>query len=100
MVARCRVGFSPFPLSIILLFLLSTAVQSACVDDALQRVDRDALLMKSNAVYRVFDGWSTIGLWLPLSKVTICDQVGDIGDIFYEIKNQDDNQMVRAMRER
>jgi hypothetical protein len=59
--------------------------------------------MDSQAVYRVLDDWRRIVFWLPLSKVTICDQVGDVGDqmmIYYEIRNQDENQMVRAMRER
>ena len=55
MVADRRVGFSPFLLSIILLFLLSTSAQSACVDDVLERVNRDTLLMDSQVVYRVLD---------------------------------------------
>jgi len=59
--------------------------------------------MDSTAVYRVLDDRRAVAFWLPLSKVTICDQVGNVGDeiaIYYEIRNQDENQMVRAMRER
>ena len=103
MAAGGRLKFSRFPLSIILLFLMSTPAQSACVDDALARVHRDALLMDSTAVYRVLDDPWAVVFWLPLSKVTICEQVGNVDDemaIYYEIRNQDKNQMVRAVRER
>jgi hypothetical protein len=103
-VAACwRLRFSHFLPAGVLLFLISTAAESACVDDALQRVDRDALLMKSNQVYRLLDDWRSVVFWLPLSKVTICDQLGNIEDelmVYYEIRNHDQNQMVRALRER
>lgn len=98
-----RLKFSRILLSIFLLFLLSTPAESTCVDDALARVNTDTLLMDSQAVYRVIDDWRRVVFWLPLSKVTICDQIGNVGDemrIYYEIRNQDQNQMVRAMRER
>jgi hypothetical protein len=101
--ADSRRQFSRFLLSIILLFLMSTPGESACVDDALFRIDRDTLLMDSTAVYRVIDDSRAIVFWLPLSKVTICDQVGNVDDeiaIYYEIRNHDQNQMVRAVRER
>jgi len=103
MVAGGRRQFSRFLLSIILLFLMSTPGESACVDDALARVHRDTLLMDSTAIYRVLDDPRAVVFWLPLSKVTICDQVGNVDDeiaIYYEIRNQDKNQMVRAVRER
>lgn len=103
MAAGSRLKSSCFLLSIILLFLMSTPAESACIDNVLYRVDTDTLLMDSQAVYRVLDDWSRVVFWLPLSRVTICDQVGDVGDemmIYYEIRNQDENQMVRAMRER
>ncbi len=73
------------------------------MDDTLDRVEQDALLMDSAAVYRVLDDWRAVVFWLPLSKVTICDQLGNVHDeiaIYYEIRNQDQNQMVRAIRER
>ena len=101
--AGSRRQFSRFLLSIILLLLMSTPGESACVDDALARVDTDILLMASKAVYRVLDDRRAVVFWLPLSKVTICDQVGNVDDeiaIYYEIRNQDENQMVRAVRER
>ena len=56
--------------------------------------------MDSTALYRVLDDWRAVVFWLPLSKVTICDQVDDEMEIYYEIRNQDQNQMVRAIRER
>ena len=103
MVAGSRRQFSRFLLSIILLLLMSTPGESACVDDALARVDTDILLMASKAVYRVLDDRRAVVFWLPLSKVTICDQVGNVDDeiaIHYEIRNHDQSQMVRAVRER
>ena len=90
-------------LSIVLLFLMSTAAESACVDDALARVNNDTLLMQSNSVYRILDDRRALVFWLPLSQVTVCDQMGNVDDeiaIYYEIRNHDTNQMVRAVRER
>ena len=100
--AASRLGFSRFLLSIILLFLLSTSVESACVDDVLERVDRDTLLMDSQGLYRVLDNRGVAVFWLPLSRVTICDPLDSIGDetVIYEIRNHDDNQVVQALRER
>ena len=103
MAAGGRLKFSHFLLSIILLFLMSTPAESTCVDDALARVHKDILLMNSTAVYRVLDDPRVVVFWLPLSQVTICDQLGNVDDeiaIYYEIRNQDQNQMVRAVRER
>jgi len=100
MSAVSRLAFSRSLLSIILLLLMSAPGESACVNDALNRVDKDTLLMDSTALYRVLDDWGAVVFWLPLSKVTICDQVDDEMEIYYEIRNQDQNQMVRAIRER
>jgi hypothetical protein len=100
MSAVSRLAFSRSLLSIILLLLMSAPGESACVNDALNRVDKDTLLMDSTALYRVLDDWRAVVFWLPLSKVTICDQVDDEMEIYYEIRNQDQNQMVRAIRER
>ena len=100
MSAVSRLAFSRSLLSIILLLLMSAPGESACVNDALNRVDKDTLLMDSTALYRVLDDWRAVVFWLPLSKVTICDQVDDEMEIYYEIRNQDPNQMVRATRER
>jgi hypothetical protein len=72
-----RLKFSSLLLSIILLFLMSTLAESACVDDELDRVSRDTLLMASKSVYRVIDDRRAVVFWLPLSKVTICDQLGN-----------------------
>jgi len=101
--AGSRIQFSCFVLSIILLLLMSTPAETACIDDALARVDTDTLTMASKSVYRLLDDRRAVVFWLPLSRVTICDQVGNVDDemeIYYEIRNQDQNQMVRAMRER
>jgi hypothetical protein len=103
MVAGGRLKFSCFLLSIMPLFLMSTLAESACINDALDRVNGDTLLMASQSVYRLLDDPRAVVFWLPLSKVTICDQWDDVDDdiaIYYKIRNQDENQMVRAMRER
>jgi hypothetical protein len=103
MAAGRELAFSRFVLSIILLLWMSTPAESACIDDALVRVDTDTLTMASKSVYRLLDDRRAVVFWLPLSRVTICDQVGNVDDemeIYYEIRNQDQNQMVRAMRER
>ena len=102
-VAGGRLKFSCFLLSIVLLLLMSTPGESACVDDALDRVNRDTLLMASKSVYRLLDDPRAVVFWFPLSTVTICDQVGNVDDeiaIYYEIRNHDQNQMVRVIRER
>jgi hypothetical protein len=103
MSAGYRRQFSRFLLSIILLLLMSTPVESTCLDDALATLDADTLIMVSTSVYRLLDDRRAVVFWLPLSKVTICDEVGNVGDemaLYYEIRNHDQNQMVRAMRER
>ena len=99
---RRRLGSLPFLLSIVLLFWLSAPAESACVDDVLEKVDRDTLLMDSQAVYRVLDNRRAAVFWLPLSEVTICDPLDSAEDevVIYEIRNHDDNQVVQAMRER
>jgi hypothetical protein len=59
--------------------------------------------MASKSVYRLLDDPRAVVFWFPLSTVTICDQVGNVDDeiaIYYEIRNHDQNQMVRAIRER
>ena len=103
MLALSRLECSRLLLSIMLLLWMSTPAEGDCTDDALDSVEQDTLLMDSTAVYRVLDDWKAVVFWLPLSKVTICDQVGNVDDeteIYYEIRNHDQNQMVRAIRER
>jgi hypothetical protein len=103
MLALSRLECSRLLLSIMLLLWMSTPAEGDCMDDALDSVEQDTLLMDSTAVYRVLDDWKAVVFWLPLSKVTICDQVGNVDDeteIYYEIRNHDQNQMVRAIRER
>jgi hypothetical protein len=101
MAATTHRGCLRFVLSIILLFLLSTPAGSACVDDVLETVDRDRLVMDSQAIYRVLDNRRAAVFWLPLSEVTICDPLDSGGDevVIYEIRNHDDNQVVQAIRE-
>jgi len=59
------------------------------------------LLMGSQAAHRVLDNRAAAVFWLPLSEVTIGDPLDSAGDemVIYEIRNHDDNQVVRAMKE-
>jgi hypothetical protein len=98
-----RMRLSHFFLAVLLLLFLSSVAQGACWGDALDTVDRDLLVMRSGAIYRILDDPAATALWLALSRITICDQTGNIGDeivTYLEIRNEDANQMVRATRER
>jgi hypothetical protein len=95
--------FSSFLLSFMLLLLPSARAEADCVDETLNGIDADILLMDSQEVYQLLDDPRAVIFWLPLSRVTICDQIGNVDDdigLYYEIRNQDANQSVRALRER
>jgi len=88
-----------------LTLVLSTIVtaQAACWHDVLQNRSGNLLATRSGAVFRVLERPAAIAFWLPLSRIIVCDQVfiNVAGEpaIFYEIRNQDGNEMVRAVRE-
>jgi hypothetical protein len=90
-------------LAVLLLLFMSPVAQGACWGDALDTVDRDLLVMRSGAIYRLLDDPAATALWFALSRITICDQTGTVGDeivTYFEVRNEDANQMVRATRER
>jgi hypothetical protein len=92
-----------FFLAVLLILFLSSVSQGACWGDALDTVDRDLLVMRSGAIYRILDDPAATALWVPLSRITICDQTGYVdGEMvtYFEIRNEDATQMVRATRER
>ena len=84
-----------------LLFLSMSAIaEGACWEDSLSRVDRDILVMGSGAVYRLLDDPKIITFWLPVSRLTICEQTGSAdGEIvvYYEIRSADAPEVVRAV---
>ncbi|MGH7794460.1 MAG: hypothetical protein ACREQ2_06130 [Candidatus Binatia bacterium] len=83
-------------------FALSGAAAAACWDDGLDSKNGDLLVMRSGAVYRVLNAPAT-AFWLPLARFTICNQVVNVdGEMltYYEVRNQDANQLVMAGRER
>lgn len=87
-----------------LLLGTSGVAQAACWSDVLDGRNADFLVMRSGAAYRVLEGPAITAFWLPLARVTICEQVivnvnGEMAP-FYEIRNQDGNQLVNAARER
>jgi hypothetical protein len=94
---------SHFFLAVLLLLFLSSVAQGACWEDTLDTVDRDLLVMRSGAIYRILDDPAVTAFWIALSRITICDQTGNVGDqivTYFEVRNEDANQMVRATRER
>lgn len=91
-------------LSAALVFGMSSAAEAACWKDILESRNGNSLAMRSGAVYRVLDDPATASFWLPLSRLIICDQLvvnvnGEMATI-YEIRNQDDNEVVKAALER
>jgi hypothetical protein len=92
---------SRFCLALILVLLTGSVSQSACVEDALAKVDGGSIVVASGAVYRVINtNGIDLAFWLPPAGVTICDQVTMSGESYYAISNQDANQTVFAVRER
>jgi hypothetical protein len=92
-----------FFIAVLLLVFMSSVAQGACWGDALDTVDRDLLVMRSGAIYRILDDPAATTFWFPLSRITICDQTGYVdGEVmtYFEIRNEGANQMVRATRER
>src|SRR5262247_1081042 len=94
-----------FLLAIILLVITMTTIAEAdCWEDSLKQVDRDILVMGSEAVYQVVpEDEMTSVFWLPLAHITICDSVVDVGGIpmlYYQLRNWDGAVTVWATRER
>lgn len=90
-------------IAVLLLVFMTSVAQGACWGDALDSVDRDLLVMRSGAIYRILDDPAATAFWLALSRITICDQIGNVGDeivTYFEVRNEDASQMVRATRER
>lgn len=90
-------------IAVLLLVFMSSVAQGACWGDALDTVDRDLLVMRSGAIYRILDDPAATAFWTALSRITICDQTGIVGDqvvTYFEVTNEDATQMVRATRER
>ena len=99
----CRLRVSRIFFAVFFFLFLSSVSQGACWEDALDTVDRDLLVMRSGAIYRILDDPAATALWVPLSRMTICDQTGYLdGEIvtYFEIRNEDATQMIRATRER
>lgn len=95
---RLRLFFSG-----LFLVFTSAAADAACWDDALGAVRGELLVMRSGAIYRILNGPNAIAFWLPPARVTICEQIADTAPqpvSYFELRNQDANQMIRALRER
>ena len=101
----CWLSKATISLAIILLVItMSTIAEADCWEDSLKQVDRDILVMGSEAVYQVVpEDEMTSVFWLPLAHITICDSVVDVGGIpmlYYQLRNWDGAVTVWATRER
>jgi hypothetical protein len=89
---------------ILLVITMSTAAEADCWEDSLKQVDRDILVMGSEAVYQVVPEDELISVfWLPPAHITICDSIVDVGGIpmlYYQLRNWDGAVTVWATRER
>jgi|SoiMethySBSTD1v2_1073268.scaffolds.fasta_scaffold123105_2 hypothetical protein len=88
-------GLKSLRLSFVAIMLFATIGVSAaaCWDDVLAKKDRDLLLMRSGAVYQLLDDPRLVAFWFPLARISICDQVGYVGDqatTYYVIRNKND----------
>lgn len=98
-----RLSFLRFVLAALMLLSMSTNSDAACWADGLAKVDRDLLFMRSGAVYQLLDDPRLVAFWFPLSEITICEQTGYVdGQLvsFYEIRNADAVETVRAVAAR
>jgi len=89
---------------ILLVIMMSTVAEADCWEDSLKQVNRDILVMDSEAVYQVVprDEMTSI-FWLPATHITICDSIADVGGTpmtYYQILNWDHGVPVWATRER
>jgi hypothetical protein len=87
----------------LVLFSISAISEAACWEDALARVDRDLLLMRSGDVYQLLDDPRIVAFWFPLASITICEQARYVdGQLvgYYEIRNADAAETVRAVAAR
>jgi hypothetical protein len=94
-----------FLLALILLVItMSTIAEADCWEDSLKRMDRDILVMGSEAVYQVVpEDEMTSVFWLPPAHTTVCDSIVDVGGIpmlYYQLRNWDGAVTVWATRER
>lgn len=90
--------------NILLVITMSTVAEAGCWEDSLKQVDRDILVMASEAVYQVVpeDAMTSV-FWLSPAHITICDSIVDVGGeltLYYQIRNWDDAVLVWATRER
>ena len=89
---------------ILLVIMMSTVAEADCWEDSLRQVNRDTLVMDSEAVYQVVprDEMRSV-FWLPATHITICDSIADVGGTlmtYYQILNWDHGVPVWATRER
>jgi hypothetical protein len=91
-------------LGAVLVFGIAGTAHANCWKDVVERRNGDLLATRSGGVYRVLDNPARTTFWLPLTRLTICEQVvvNAIRELtaIYEIRNQDDNEMVNAARQR
>jgi hypothetical protein len=88
----CWLSKATISVAIILLVItMSTIAEADCWEDSLKQVDRDILVMGSEAVYQVVpEDEMTFVFWLPPAHIPICDSIVDVGGIpmlYYQLRN-------------
>ena len=81
-----------------LAFLLdaNNAAAAPCKEDALAGVRGETLIMTSGDVYRIGSSPMAVALWMPPTRVTVCERISMSGVAYYAISNKDTNQTVAA----
>jgi hypothetical protein len=82
---------------VVVLFATASA-EAACREDALANVQEETLVMTSGAVYQIENAAMAVALWLPPTRVMVCEQISMNGVAYYAISNKDTNQTVPALR--
>ena len=83
-----------------LVFLLRAGDAGAapCREDGLAGVRGATLFMTSGDIYRIGASPMAVALWMPPTRVTVCQRISMTGIPYYAISNKDTNQTVAAAR--
>ena len=96
-----RIKFADLCRAIVIVLLMTTLSDAACVNDSLAQINGQILVTASGAVYRITNtNGANVAFWLPPAGLTICDQVDFSGQSYFAVSNQDSNETVMAIRQR
>jgi hypothetical protein len=87
----------------LVLTLLCGPAGVGCWRDVVDGRKGNMLAMRSGMIYQVLDNAVRRTFWLPLTRVSICEQFANVNGavaVLYEIRNQDRAEMITAARTR